>query len=630
MAFWGIEVKPGKPFTLSRHDGGGRLHISQATLGIGTAVGKTMVQCNVGDKSPVFLCSLFTEKDESCQLNLEFEEAENVVLSVLGPRSVHLTGYYLRGGWHRNRDDESESYGEDIADSEPEYSVDGSDDKYEDSFIDDEEANDEKLDRGSPKSVKSNSRRLKKKYQVSESDDDYNPQRQVFPENSTDDTVADSENEDMNPISTIYKSKSPSKSKKSKGKEKAQKETDEAYKKKIKDEVNDAIFQARKRDAVVDMEPKIEDRRDDRDVSKNDAQSKTRRKEKGNNKKMHDSGEKDEFFFGTELKWNKAQQETDVDKLGQDLPVMNAKDQKNANDKEDERVSLPSTGGVPNNIAKPKKKSKKIAKEEKSIEVDIVTTEDEFEQSGAKSEGTGQDTSVTSGGNQKQANDKLLSSHLVPQNGVKRKRKKEKQAAETLETSNNNQSKAAIGNEARDFVYNIVPSDSGDYSGKKKKQKKKIETLKTSENGQAQNSELPSRLLDEKNKSIEEDKNNNPDEMPSCSRTLPNGLVIQELRKGKLDGRIATEGKKISIRYTGKLNSGEVFTSNIDGTPIKFRLGGIEVMDAWNVGIDGMRVGEKRRLLVPPLLGYGNEGDDTKNIPPNSWLVYDIELVKVR
>ena len=78
----------------------------QATLGIGSATTKSIVQCNVGNKRPVFLCSLFPEKTESCQLNLEFEEVEEVIFSVIGPRSVHLTGYYLSGR-NYSRDDES-------------------------------------------------------------------------------------------------------------------------------------------------------------------------------------------------------------------------------------------------------------------------------------------------------------------------------------------------------------------------------------------------------------------------------------------------------------------------------------------------------------------------------------------
>lgn len=82
-------------------------YYTQATLGTGTATKKSILQCNVGNKSPVYLCSLFPEKVESLQINVEFEESEEVIFSVIGPRSVHLSGYYLGGHRHRNLDDNS-------------------------------------------------------------------------------------------------------------------------------------------------------------------------------------------------------------------------------------------------------------------------------------------------------------------------------------------------------------------------------------------------------------------------------------------------------------------------------------------------------------------------------------------
>lgn len=80
---------------------------TQATLGNGTATKKSTLQCNVGNKSPVYLCSLFPEKAESLQINVEFEECEEVIFSVLGPRSVHLSGHYLPRHQHLNFDDDN-------------------------------------------------------------------------------------------------------------------------------------------------------------------------------------------------------------------------------------------------------------------------------------------------------------------------------------------------------------------------------------------------------------------------------------------------------------------------------------------------------------------------------------------
>lgn len=71
-------------------------------MGFGTATKKSVLQCNVGNKSPVYLCSLFPEKTECLQLNLEYEEADEVIFSVIGPRSIHLSGYFLGSCRHNN------------------------------------------------------------------------------------------------------------------------------------------------------------------------------------------------------------------------------------------------------------------------------------------------------------------------------------------------------------------------------------------------------------------------------------------------------------------------------------------------------------------------------------------------
>jgi hypothetical protein len=79
-------------------------------LGHGTAITKSTLQCNVGNRSPVYLCSLYPGQTESLQLNLELEEDGNVILSVLGPRSIHLCGYYLSRGRYGNTMDDSYPY----------------------------------------------------------------------------------------------------------------------------------------------------------------------------------------------------------------------------------------------------------------------------------------------------------------------------------------------------------------------------------------------------------------------------------------------------------------------------------------------------------------------------------------
>lgn len=83
------------------------LWFNQATLGFGKATNRSILQCNVGDRSPVYLCSLYPEKSESLQLNLEFEEVDEVIFSVVGPWSIHLSGYYLGRGRNPCLNDES-------------------------------------------------------------------------------------------------------------------------------------------------------------------------------------------------------------------------------------------------------------------------------------------------------------------------------------------------------------------------------------------------------------------------------------------------------------------------------------------------------------------------------------------
>uniref|UniRef100_A0A6N2NGF2 peptidylprolyl isomerase n=1 Tax=Salix viminalis TaxID=40686 RepID=A0A6N2NGF2_SALVM len=93
MSFWGIEVKPGKPYPYHSDDVQGKLRVTQATLGLGSSEERCILQCSVGHKSPIFLCSLLPGKAESCTLNLEFSD-ELVAFSVIGPRSIHLCGYF--------------------------------------------------------------------------------------------------------------------------------------------------------------------------------------------------------------------------------------------------------------------------------------------------------------------------------------------------------------------------------------------------------------------------------------------------------------------------------------------------------------------------------------------------------
>jgi FKBP-type peptidyl-prolyl cis-trans isomerase FkpA len=95
-------------------------------------------------------------------------------------------------------------------------------------------------------------------------------------------------------------------------------------------------------------------------------------------------------------------------------------------------------------------------------------------------------------------------------------------------------------------------------------------------------------------------------------------------------GAEATDGKTVQVHYTGTLTDGSKFDSSRDkGQPFEFTLGAGQVIKGWDQGVKGMREGGRRKLTVPPALGYGAAGAGG-TIPPNAVLLFDIELLKVK
>lgn len=109
-------------------------------------------------------------------------------------------------------------------------------------------------------------------------------------------------------------------------------------------------------------------------------------------------------------------------------------------------------------------------------------------------------------------------------------------------------------------------------------------------------------------------------------KTLPSGLVIEDSKRG--EGARAKNGKRVSVRYIGKLTSGKVFDSNTKGKPFTFVLGRGEVIKGWDIGVQGMQVGGMRRLTIPPQLAYGSQGAPP-DIPKNATLTFDVKLMSV-
>lgn len=233
MAFWGVEVKPGKPYTHTYQAGHGRLRICQATLGNCDAAARTVLQCNVGNKIPIKLCSLNPKLAEMCHLEIELEEVDDVVFSVIGQSSVHLSGYYVRASNRSNvGDDESESYGEDIGQSDTDEEHDASEDSYESDFIDDrgvpepekyrsdfrdysdDEWSSPCKQKASEKMTREAKRRRRLKCRVDSSDDDNNDSQVIKPavkHNAPSIFDSGSDEEDDGPISVALDKKDTAK-----------------------------------------------------------------------------------------------------------------------------------------------------------------------------------------------------------------------------------------------------------------------------------------------------------------------------------------------------------------------------------------------------------------------------------
>lgn len=543
MTFWGVEVRPGKPYIHSFDLSRGRLRISQATLGDGKSESKSTGQCIVGNSSPVSLCTLIPNVSETCHLELEFEEDKEVTFSVLGPRSIHLTGYYP-GQVRRLNGDDSESYGEDISESDTSDScTDGSEDEYESDFIDDDDDLDyanfpgkkssvvieeiEDDDKSCDKNRKLH--RLKKKHVVSDSEDTETGSKQLAVMNKGS-TKEESEDEDGFPI--IFTPKSSSK----------KKIIDDDKKSKTDGTSQVSV-------SISEVKENLNSAAPAETVTENNAKPKKKKKYKDmriieteNDKKQNKPNESAKVEEKSETDANISIEES------RELAKESINGGYGAKDTDNDGVSFPVTSGDPDTCKVIKKKNKKKRTREEGLSDGNDLFKDKIDL------------------------DKLPQDDCMPID-MKKKTKKNKK-----NSSDSDINHVTSAKEKADLMDGVDDSQHGSQSNR--------------------------------------------------TRTFPNGLIVEEVSMGKPEGRKATPGKKVSVHYIGKLKNGKIFDSNMGQKPFKFRLGIGEVIKGWDLGVNGMRVGDKRRLTIPPSFGYGAK--NMGKIPPNSWLLFDVELVDVQ
>ncbi|KAJ7522082.1 hypothetical protein O6H91_19G082500 [Diphasiastrum complanatum] len=218
---------------------------------------------------------------------------------------------------------------------------------------------------------------------------------------------------------------------------------------------------------------------------------------------------------------------------------------------------------------------------------------------------------------------------VVPDNAEKKKKKKKKKA-EGKEAQKLNKKEVTKGSTQSDTV------GSGENANTQKlveglaKEKRNVSSTVNDVSAATKTPDKPQSLKTDDQTPILLNPKSASKKGTPVVRRYPNGFEVEEISMGKPDGKQAKPGKRVSMHYTGKLKSnGKIFDSNIGKKAFEFRLGVGEVIKGWDIGVNGMRIGDRRRMTIPPQMAYGASGVPG-TIPQNAWLIFDVELVNVK
>ncbi|KAL1543431.1 peptidylprolyl isomerase [Salvia divinorum] len=660
MAFWGVEVKPGKPITHSCEKATRRLRISQATLGFGESSKSSVVQCNVGNRSPVLLCVLLPGRMESSHIELEFEEADDVVFSVVGPRSVYLTGYYIRHNGHSNVRSDTESYGVDIEHSPTDrsnYNSDG-DEGYDDSFINDDEFQvsspgspvfyskgmdvEVMPEKDKPKSKKGRSKLCRKRQWVSESDNDASS-----PKKEEEAGEMDVECEKNAKTTTCGDA----------GEMDNEAKDDDICGSQLKQKAD--LLDISDKIERVTQHPSLDEEGKEINKMQSQDQEKPRKKRKQGpvtERSSEVQTDNEDPSVPRVCKEHEAEASADLMGVGGDH-LMTALELDSANGpKSKERWNELLEGELTKGTDEKFQNISEDLVEQVSLHTDNLAENLPAGNGECEQQQTPEETSMEECGpkcHYVQSNDEVMQEvHIdgktddLPAEVMQEvcdERKADDLPVQVMQEEHADRETDDLHAEVMQEEHegrkiDDMPAENGD------NKEGQIDSNISRETELLANGSQPDKIKKKRKKKktkgekdldmsaiqiLDNQKTESTKIVPFDTRTLSNGLTIKNLSSGPPGGKVASLGKMIKIHYNGMLKeSGLVYDSNVGGPAFKFLLGDKAYIDGWNVGIDGMRVGDKRRLIIPPSMGYGDVqvGDD---IPPNSWLIYDIELVKV-